>query len=75
MVELDDGKNLHTIVAECAGDNEIPIPQCNKAEKSKKKIENEKHIFREANHFKKSFKISFPKKIVEMFINHYEKYF
>lgn len=73
MVELDDGKNLHTFVAECAGDNEITIPQSNKAEKSKKKIE--KHIFREANHFKKSFKISFPKKIVEMFINHYERFF
>jgi hypothetical protein len=38
VVELDDGKNLHTFVAECAGDNEITIPQSNKAEKSKRKL-------------------------------------
>ena len=33
----------------------------------------EKYIFRE-KHFKKSLKISFPKKIVEMFVNHYDEF-
>lgn len=33
----------------------------------------DKYIFRE-KHFKKSLKISFPKKIVEMFVNHYDEY-
>jgi len=60
-------------VADCACENEQNLSQSKKIEKFKKKID--KHIFKKENHFKKSFKISFPKKIVEMFINHYEEYF
>jgi len=71
MVIDQEEKIVEEVIHIVATNNEVDDLPSKKVKKIKKRFE--KHIMKEKS-FGKTLKLSFPKKLVEMFLNHYSKF-